>query len=453
MKKTLLFTIACLLIQTGFTQTMYDNFDDERIITYGFDIPYDQQLGNGIGGTVWPGWHGTLIQYSSNPFPDVVNSSPNCLEYSRNPSETYDVIVVRAGLMEDLASFVDGTSTMSMDIFSPVPGITVQITLEDSNTSSEPYPTGRHSEYTAVTTTGAQWETLTFQMVNQPDLTVADADVEQMVILFNPGNNVSETYYVDNLMGPELVDPPCVEFEADEAVINDLDCNQNAFSIEYADGRLSRFPNPFPVGNDSPTCLEYARNGGAQDDVIVGYFGENLNFANGSTIFMDVYDPNAPSAFVISIQDAFGNELAQATASVLIPNTWETLEFDFSSISSAPNASNFVILYEPGELVPDVVYIDNIRREIEDNVNELDNFSSLDIYPNPSNGLVTIDFGVNTLSSGILTVLNCTGKTVHAQRSLFQGQHQIDLSKLEAGVYLVNYLSETTTAHARLVIQ
>lgn len=452
MKNILLFTISCLLVQAGFTQQMYDNFDDQRLITYGLDIPYDQQLGNGIGGTVWPGWHGTLIQYQINPFPNAVNSSPNCMEYSRNPSETYDVIVIQAGTMQDLQPYVDGTKTMSMDVFSPVPGVTVQITLENAAMAAEAYPAGRHSEYTAVTTTGAEWETLTFELVNQPDASVANTNVDQMVILFNPGNNVSETYYMDNLMGPELVDPICTEFGVDESVINDLECNQNTFSIEYADGRLSIFPNPFPVGNDSPRCLEYARNGGAQDDVIVGYFGESLDLSVGSTIMMDAYDANAPSNVVLSIQDSFGTELAQATATILLPNTWETLEFDFSSISTAPNASNFVILYEPGELVPDVVYFDNMRRDIEDSVNELDQDVSMTTYPNPVADQLNVVFG-SQVTDGLVTLTDLTGKVVLEERTRFQTQLTLDVVQLPAGVYFLNYSSELGSAQQRVVIQ
>lgn len=450
--KTLSTLLVLLFAATAGAQTLYDNCDDVRLHTYGFDIPFSEQQGNGIGGEEWPGWHGTLVQYMPNPGPDDVNDSPSCLEYSRNPSEQWDVVIIETGLFADLGDYVSGAKTMTMDIFSPVPGITIQITLEDFETSTEPYPTGRHSEYTAVTTTGAEWETLEFSLIGTPDETLSDTEIERMVILFNPGNNVAQTFYFDNLMGPELQDPACTEWGEDEDMINDFDCNHNSWNIVYSDGRMSLYPNPAPDDvNDTEKCLEYARNGGAADDVIVGYFGEAIDLSNGAEIRMHTMDTNAPSNFVFSLQDEFGNVIDEQTLSTSESDVWEELIFDFSNAAAAPNITNFVMLYEPGLPVPESIYIDNIEiltEDIPDNVAD-QGAQSFGIFPNPASAQIRL----NGLDAGThVQIFDAVGMLVK-QEMLLSKNAELFVGELAAGYYVVNALKDGVTLTSRLIIE
>ena len=52
--------------------------------------------------------------------------------------------------------------TMSVDVFSPMPGLPVQITLEDSSLAGPTnYPTGRHSVYLGSQQQQTnEWETI-----------------------------------------------------------------------------------------------------------------------------------------------------------------------------------------------------------------------------------------------------------------------------------------------------
>ena len=375
-------------------QALYDSYDDVRTVTYGLDIPFPDQLQNGIGGTEWPGWHGTLLQYYLNPAPDDVNSSAMCAQYSRNPAEIYDVILVNCGQLADLAPYLAGEKQMSMKIFSPVPGITVQISLQNAELSLGGYPAGRHSEYQAVTTTGGQWETLTFALTNQPwqdganagwwpDAEAANNDVDQMVILFNPGVNISETYYIDDLFGPERLIEPCTEVNFDPQILMDADCENNGWYMEYYDGRMSIFPDPALDQDDH--CIEYARNGGAPDDVIVGNFNGALNIPPLTTLSIDVFDPAAPSQVLFSIQDAFGLELQLFEFTTTLSLQWETLTMDLTALEGVPNATDFVILIEPGQELAETFYLDNMVLETEVAVNEVDR-ANIAVYPNPSSG-------------------------------------------------------------------
>ncbi|NQX92371.1 MAG: hypothetical protein HRT74_09685, partial [Flavobacteriales bacterium] len=59
--------VTAMIVTFGYAQSTYDNFDDVRSVTYGLNVPFPEQQNNGIGGTEWPGWHGTLVQQAENP--------------------------------------------------------------------------------------------------------------------------------------------------------------------------------------------------------------------------------------------------------------------------------------------------------------------------------------------------------------------------------------------------
>lgn len=433
----LLFSFGALTINA---QSLYDSYDDVRSVRYGLDIPFSEQQGNGTGGTVWPGWHGTFIQYETNPGPSALNDSPMCAQYVRNPGEFYDVIIIHPGLMADVSDYLSGAKTMSFDVYSPLPGITVQITLENQLLAAAGYPVGRHSEYTAVTTTGGQWETLEFSLSGQPWTdaansgwwpTAAEANVavDQMVILYAPGSNTGDAFFMDNLYGPERVNEPCTETNSDTAVLLDLDCENDRWIKEYCDGRMSIFPDPL---DDSNMVLEYARNGGASDDVIVGNFNGALTIPINSTLKIDILDENAPSAIAFSIQDAFGLELGLFDLTSTVSGEWQTFEMDLAALAGLPNATNFVILFEPGQLIPDVFYIDNLEIETIISVEELTS-STFEVYPNPANSEINLvidaALGVQTID-----ILNLSGQLV-AQYNYTSSK--LDVSELSSGAYFI----------------
>jgi len=454
------FTIlaSCLfaVAQTASSQVMYDTFDDVRNVTYGLDVPFPDQLQNGIGGTVWPGWHGTFIQYIENPGANGVNSSDMCAQYTRNASETYDVILINCGELADLSGHLSGANQMTMDVFAPVPGITIQISLQNELLALGGYPQGRHSEYQAVTTTGGQWETLTFTLTGQPwidpsnsgwwpDANTANNDVNQMVLLFNPGVNINENYYFDNLSGPARVNEACAEVNTDSEMLMDADCENDRFDVEYKDGRLSIFPNPDQVigGN----VLEYARNGGATDDVIVGDFNGALNILPLTTLSFDFYDPNAPTNIVFSIQDNFGLELGLFNLASTASNTWETLTMDLAALTGLPNATNFVLLIAPGEPLAETFYIDNLKLVTEVSVTEKSDFT-FNAYPNPATTAMQVTWDTAG-SVEYLEVIDLSGRIVQTQAT--QGLNSAVVEGLASGVYVLRLTAGDKVAHKQVV--
>ena len=60
------------------------------------------------------------------------------------------------------------------------------------------------SIYTATTTVANEWETIDFIFDSRPDNTVPDQNVTSLILLFDIGNNTNDTYYFDNIYGPEF---------------------------------------------------------------------------------------------------------------------------------------------------------------------------------------------------------------------------------------------------------
>ena len=88
-------------------------------------------------------------------------------------------------------------------------GTQIDITIEDSTiTATECFPLGRHSRYTAVTSVRGAWEKLTFSKLDQPDATVANDAISAILISYAPGQSISGTFYIDNLVAVAATSAP-----------------------------------------------------------------------------------------------------------------------------------------------------------------------------------------------------------------------------------------------------
>ena len=174
----------------------------------------------------------------------------------------WDVLVIVAnGSLYDVQDYIDGIKKIKVDVFSPIAGIPVQVTLEDSNIAGPTnYPAGRHSVYLGTTTVANAWETIELTFDSRPDPTMSNTDITSLILLFNPGTNTNDTYYFDNLYGPEfdnqcdgLVNTPELNFA-------DWDCNWN-LTYGYMSGWLNQVYNPeINSINSSKYVGEYTRN-------------------------------------------------------------------------------------------------------------------------------------------------------------------------------------------------
>ena len=439
MKHTLLFTlISVLFTLTGNAQMVYEDFNQNRLVDYFFTS-------------------GVFIEYEANPGPSTANNSPTVGRYVRNPAETFDVIVMDLSNMQDLGDYLNGTKQISLDVYSPAPGITVQVTLEDTNTAtSTNFPVGRHSVYLGTTTTTNAWETITLSFDNQPDNSVANTDVERFVLLFNPNSNTDDTYFFDNVNGPELQNNPCGGVTADPFIFNDFECQQNV-DYTFKHGFMARRPNPDPSGfNTSDYVVQYDRNAGELDDVIVGSFSGPLDLTVNNQLQFQVYDSDAKSVIELSLQNGAGNDIMTLKDSTGSSNTWETMVYDFSAISAATDVEQFVILYKRGTASFATVYFDNFEAVEPDPIGISENNENtlgMEIYPNPTQGLTNLRYELDRPGQVTLSVHDITGREMiqlnQNNQSAGQQQMTFDASQLPAGVFLVTLQTENAVQSLR----
>ena len=439
MKKFYLISLLALLM--GFSvnaQQTWDNFEDLRKGTYGFI-------------------NGVFIPYNGNPDPTGVNTSEVAAQYIRNSVEMFDVLILDAG-MADLSDYLSGAKSMSIDVWSPAPGQTVQITLENS-VLAEPanFPTGRHSVYIATTSTSMAWETLTFNFDNQPDPGVANDNVDRLVLLFQPGTNSGDTWYFDNLNGPELSDDPCDGVAPDLTVAMDFECNQNLnFTFSHSGVNFRRVVNPDMNGNTSAYVASYVRNGGEENDVIIASNGGGGLIPANAAVEIDVWDPAAPTDVVMSFQQD-GVEVAVQTVSTSNSSVWETLNFNLTEFEGA-EFNEIVILFDPGNFSSDNYFFDNIVEadpimNVAEALNEVSAFTA---FPNPAQDEVQFKYELNTSADVQLTLFNATGQVVS---TIFSGRQvageqaiNFDASQLQNGLYFYTLSINSKVATGSITI-
>ncbi|MDC1063908.1 fibronectin type III domain-containing protein [Flavobacteriales bacterium] len=344
--------------------SMWDNFENYRCVYYDFH-------------------HGGLITRYANP--DNSNSfynSPICAKYLRNPSELYDVIkIFPNGLMYDVSDYVNGNKVMSLDVYSPSPGIPIQITLEDSSIAGPTnYPTGRHSIYLGQTTVANAWEKITLTFDSQPDPTVSDLELTSLILLFNPGINSNDTFYFDNLNGPSF-DNQCDGLIESYNItkIADWDCNwelgicpsnSSCSSFDFISGWLDQSYNPDTNSiNSSKYCGSYTRNPSPNGiDILTAYL-KNRTLDSNDVFQFKLYGPQSP--FSISFRDTSNNEVLHYSSSIINNNNWQEFSINLSSLGNN-NVSNFILKLDSGMVNFNTYYIDDFQI--------LSSFKPLELY-------------------------------------------------------------------------
>ncbi|GEM_PF-1148380 len=347
----LIFTslLLCLIAFTSFGQATWENFDDPAQVSYFFV-------------------NGGLNQGFENPTTDGINSSALCGEYVRS-NQQFDVIVIEPNgieAVEDVNPYVEGTKTLSMKVLSPAPGITVQITLENSILAAAPYPAGRHSEYFATTTTSGEWEELTFEFANLPDVSMTGTEIDRLVILFAPGTLVPQTFLWDDLMGPDFSDP-CAGVEQDLSILEDFECQRNV-TYEFANGDLlTGFENPDMTGvNTSATCAQFTKFPPPTDDgAFGGDFEGTFTSLDYSTVSIDLYSTEVLN-FLVIFQNSSEANLIEQTFTTSGAGVWETFSADLSAISPSEEFDRVVLLLNPGSPNADVILLDNLKLSNDD---------------------------------------------------------------------------------------
>jgi len=437
MQKIGILLLATLLLNSLTAQTIWDDFDNPENIVYNY---YD---GTGFD------------QSFPNPSTIGANSSLLCAQYIRNGGVTYDVIVIDpagSNNLENVSDYISGIKELSIKVYSPSPGLTVQITLEDKNVATGTnYPSGRHSEYIATTTATNDWETLTFSYTNTPDASVSDTSVNRLILLFEPNTSNSTVWHWDDLIGPDFVNP-CQGIAPDMSIGDDFECQRN-MTYAFANGAFSTSSNPETTGiNISSMCGFFKKFPPPTND---GAFGGPLSnpftTATYNRVHVDLYDLSAPQEFYLILQDASSSTIAETIFTTSAGSDWQTYTLDLSGISSANQIANIVFLLNPATSSEDSIFIDNFKFSFDpSSISKQDVSAKTKIYPNP----VTDQFTIS--STDIISKINITdltGKLLYTENPIKKKEYVLNSSFLKSGIYLITIQNDLGIYFSRELIK
>ena len=240
--------------------------------------------------------------------------------------------------------------------------------------------------------------------------------------------------------------------------MNDFECLQNVkYTFSHAGINHRRELNPDASGvNASSYVARYGRNAGEENDVIIGKFDGFLTVGANTEVKLDVWDPNAPTEVIVSLQADNGDVILEMTAMTSTSSSWETLVYDASFVAGQPDIAQFVILFDPGSSSSLTYYYDNFKA---DSPNAVENFSAefkLNAFPNPTAGSTTFQYDLTETAEVLFTVRDITGKTIEnaIYKSQSVGQHQIeiDASAYPDGIYMYTFLINGNAATGKFVV-
>ncbi|WP_216690599.1 T9SS type A sorting domain-containing protein [Hymenobacter siberiensis] len=456
----LLSTAALLTCATAASaQTLYDNFENTRLVSY-------------------PIVEGTLVQNAANPGSNPVNTSSTCASYARAAAAQYAVLVVKPNnaRMDNVTAYTTGgAKRISVKFRSPAAGVTVGVVLQNSRLNTANYPTGKFgTEYTAVTTVANAWEVLTFTPspagAGNFDASVTVTDIDQMLFQVAPNSNNSATYFLDDIMGPELlaVAPP-----NNLAVRQLYDNYDGTRVIKYIGGsktsgglKLDTLNNSVSAGNTSARVARYTRSTNQYDVLVMQPRGAALadvtNFKSTTPtalhMTLKVFSVTPGVLYQITLQDSTvagatnypAGRNSEYTATTTVTNGWENLSFNFVNAPSATantSINEIVLLVAPNTTTRRRVYLDDFYGpSLVGFVPTATRTISTDFaafapaYPNPTSGLTQLPFSLQKPSVVSLAVFDNLGRRV-AQlingepRAAGQFTAELNAAKLAPGLY------------------
>ena len=434
-------------------QALYDNFETTRLVAY-------------------PVVEGTLTQNTPNPGSNAVNSSTTCATYVRAGGAQYAVLVLKPNnaRMADVAAYTTGgTKRISVKFRSPAVGVTVGAVLQNSTKTSN-YPGGKFgTEFTAVTTVANAWETLTFTAspasAGNFDATVLSTDIDQMLFQVAPNSNNAATYYLDDIMGPELlaVAPP-----TNTAFRQLYDNYEGTRAIKYIAPKTSgglkvdTLNNVVSAANPSARVARYTRSTNQFDVLVMQPRGAALadvtNFKNNTLhMTLKVFSVAPGVLYQITLQDSTkagatnypDGRNSEYTATTTATNAWETLSFNFVNAPSAtPNTglNEIVLLVAPNTTAKRKIYLDDFygpslvgfvsaTRTVQTST-----AAFAPAYPNPTSGLTQLPYSLQKAAVVSLAVFDNLGRRVaqvldNQARPAGQFTAELNAARLAPGLY------------------
>ncbi|HJN54482.1 MAG TPA: hypothetical protein QGI27_05385, partial [Flavobacteriaceae bacterium] len=325
---------------------------------------------------------------------------------NQNPSATIAQIIrdggqIWAGSYLVLENYLDFSSNthISMNVYSPISGLTVKFKLEGDG--------GAQTERDTYTTLSNDWETLSWSFAGEPSNTY-----NKLVLMFDFGNvgdgSVNSTFYFDDITsfdpsgGLSQIDLP-VTFEDPTVYYSVIDFEGNGPSTIVEEG-----------GNHYIQVIKTDESG-TSAGVTIGTeegFATTIPITNSDTkMYAHVYvDGTTQTSIPVRLKIENSNDPTQSVeteAFTTVAGDWEILEFDFNNEATGTAALNTSYPFNMASIFfnfgsvgnNDIVYFfDNISFSspislgLEDQV-----IFDYKIYPNPTSNIINIQGDISDL--------------------------------------------------------
>ena len=390
---------------------------------------------------------------------DPTNSSNMVAEVNKTAgAQTWAGTTISTPL--GLASAIPFTPTstrLSVRIWSPDAGITIRLKAEDHTNNTITVETE-----TSTTMAGA-WETLVFDFLNEaPGTAVINfANTYDMLsIFFNFGIDGAtagaKTYYFDDVMvaaGSSLnqIDLP-ITFD-DSMVDYTMTDFGGTFSEVVADPTN-------PLNNVAKTIKDSTAVLWAGTTVSTGLGLANaIPFSTAEKrMSVRVWSPDAGIPIRLKVEDHLNSGITCETeTSTTMAGAWETMVFDFNNPVATTPALNLGNTYDLVSIFfnfgtdgatagTKTYYFDDVEFGAMVAIDQPE-VQGLRYFPNPTTGDLRIE-AESAIEMAI--VYDVMGREIF-RKEMNTTQAQLDLSGLNAGVYLVSVKSETAASHFRII--
>jgi hypothetical protein len=354
----------------------------------------------------------------ANPDISGINTSANVAEWMRSGEQWAHVYCPLEGTVD----FTTGT-VFELKVHIPI-ACTILFKLEDGN--------GGSTELSADVTTVNEWTQLSF------DFTGATTDVyNQIVIFFDFASTTDNTYYFDDVTGPEVgagsgipVDLP-VTFDDDEVLYGLTDFGGNVSEIVV---------DPENPANSVAQTLKTAGAETWAGTTVGGTLGfaNPIPLAPGSTIMsVDVWSPTAGIPVRLKVEDHnVAEHSVETEAMTTVAMEWETLVFDFSNEAPGTAEIDFSYIYDKASIFFDfgtngtgaTYYWDNMEFGISTRISE-NIIEETNVYPNPVSDVLYLENAVNLKNISIYSVV---GQIVYQSEKV---NNSINISDFPVGIY------------------
>jgi len=401
MRKNYLF-LAFLLMSFGLqAQYIYNDFDANQNETF---------LG-------WPNAP-TVI---ANPDMSGINTSANVAEWVRT-EETWAHVSCE---LDGKIDFTTGTTFM-VKAWVPV-ACTVMFKLEDKANGAV------FTELPAEVTTAGEWVQLNY------DFSGAGSDLyDKIVIFFDFANPVDNTFYFDDVEGPEYEEGTTGDPVTLPVTFEDENVNYGLTDFGGNSSEIVEDPT-----DETNTVAKTTKMDGAETwaGTTVGGavgFPEPIPFTEGSTTMtVDVWSPTAGTPIRLKVEDSGVPEISVETEAMTTSEmSWETLEFDFSNEAEGTAEINYSYNYNKASIFfnfdtpggGETYYWDNM--DFGELTGILDNKPiEVQVYPNPATDVLFVEDPSDLQSINIFSV---SGQVIYHSEQI---GHSIDLSDFPAGMY------------------